>query len=147
MTADRNLDGDELAAAREGACPDCGSGPLLNGPRGGMSINRYCPNPACGSWFNFWGPLGELGVERIGVRAERVLLVVGERSIEADVVLRSANGRSMALSFDGAIDMTPRATAVGMVMLLQAVDGTWTEIVTGMPVEIRSLPSSGENGP
>jgi len=54
----------EVVLALEGACPDCGE-LLLNGPRGGLSINRYCSNAGCGSRFNFLGPRAELGIDRI----------------------------------------------------------------------------------
>ena len=48
----------ERAEAAQPECPDCGCGHLCAGPTGGMSINRQCNNPTCGSRFNDMGPLG-----------------------------------------------------------------------------------------
>ena len=42
-------------------CPDCGD-QLMEGPHGGLSINVYCINDACGSRFN---DMGVFGIERI----------------------------------------------------------------------------------
>lgn len=47
-------------------CPDCEVGPLVEGPSGGLSINRYCINKDCGSRFNDMGPFGW---ERISARS------------------------------------------------------------------------------
>lgn len=53
-TEDRErLTDDELALVYETShCPDCNVGELLEGPSGGLSINRYCTNTDCGSRFN-----------------------------------------------------------------------------------------------
>lgn len=39
-------------------CPDCDTENVVEGPSGGLSINRYCLNPECGSRFNDMGPFG-----------------------------------------------------------------------------------------
>lgn len=56
------LDPKELRLFELGTCPDCQTNRLLEGPHGGLSVNVYCGNPACGSRFNDMGPLG---VDRI----------------------------------------------------------------------------------
>jgi hypothetical protein len=61
-TKDREkLTEDEMQIIREkgeDTCPDCTTGPVVEGPSGGLSINRYCINPDCGSRFNDMGPFG-----------------------------------------------------------------------------------------
>lgn len=61
-TRDREkLTEDEMGviyAKGETHCPDCDVGPVIEGPSGGLSINRYCINPKCGSRFNDIGPFG-----------------------------------------------------------------------------------------
>lgn len=48
-----DLTQDELAyIAKNLSCPDCHFGGLTEGPSGGLSVNRYCVNPECGSRFN-----------------------------------------------------------------------------------------------
>jgi len=44
-------------------CPDC-HGDLMEGPRGGVSVNVKCSNPLCGHEFNV-PPKGMFSVERI----------------------------------------------------------------------------------
>jgi hypothetical protein len=44
-------------------CPDCGGEKFLKGPRGCLSINIKCANPACGSKFNICPPMRS--IERI----------------------------------------------------------------------------------
>jgi hypothetical protein len=50
------------------ACPDCTT-PLLEGPRGGMSVNYACS--ACGSKFNDMGPFG---IERLSDSSPNFML-------------------------------------------------------------------------
>lgn len=47
-------------------CPDCGKGELLDGPRGGCSINVLCSNDTCASKFNL-----SFGYETI-IAADRI---------------------------------------------------------------------------
>ena len=59
---DRDICSDEeREAVRKRVCPDC-TLPLTEGPHGGLSVNWWCHNTACGSGFNDMGPFG---VERI----------------------------------------------------------------------------------
>jgi len=63
-----SLTADEIAIVFSGRfgpmCPDCGFG-LVDGPRGGLSVNWHCQMLDCGSRFNFLGPHAELGIDRI----------------------------------------------------------------------------------
>jgi len=54
------VEGENFWADGFDACPDCGHGYFLLGPRGGMSRNIMCPK--CTARFNVIGPFG---VERI----------------------------------------------------------------------------------
>lgn len=47
----------EMELFRYWHCPDCGAD-LLQGPRGGMSVNYECARSRCGSRFNVIGPFG-----------------------------------------------------------------------------------------
>jgi len=135
-----HLTDDALRTARRGLCPDCTSLALLvDGPRGGLSINRHCT--ACGARFNFLGPYGELGVERIaGARPRRFLLaVIGElRFAEVAVTAAfGADGRAMLLmTVDRPVvfgELDP-VTATDIVPVLQLYNGKWIELVTGSSV-------------
>jgi len=65
-----------------------------------------------------------------------VLLTVGEQTIEAEVLFASGNGRSVMLEFDGAVSVGG-GLALAMLPVLLGDDGTWSEIVTGSPVDVR----------
>ncbi len=120
-------------------CPDCRGG-LVDGPRGGLSINRRCTG--CAKWFNFHGPNGELGVERLTAERDRVLIRLGERELEADVVVRSTDERGLALFFGVGqeLQITPNTVAVGMLTVYLCDDGIWREFLTS--TEITVLPLS-----
>ncbi len=134
-----NLDPDELRIARQGLCPDCRAA-LVDGPRGGLSINRRCTG--CEKWFNFLGPNGELGVERLTATRDRVLIRLGTKELEADVVLRSTNARGLALffGFGQELQIAPNTVAVGMLTVYLCADGIWRETLTN--TEIIVLPLS-----
>jgi len=67
---------------------------------------------------------------------DAVLLTVGEQTIEAEVLFASGNGRSVMLEFDGAVSVGG-GLALAMLPVLLGDDGTWSEIVTGSPVDVR----------
>ena len=58
------LTGREILALDKGICPDCDTPSLLEGPRGGMSVNVKCGR--CGAKFNVVpGLAGAFGKERL----------------------------------------------------------------------------------
>jgi len=69
-------------------------------------------------------------------KGDRVHLIIGRQALEAEVLVASENGRSLALGFDGAA--RGGGLALGMLPVLLADDGTWREIVTHSIVEIRA---------
>jgi hypothetical protein len=50
---DKQLELDEVHDLCLGICPDCGQGPILEGPSGGAATNLMCEN--CKQQFNFGG--------------------------------------------------------------------------------------------
>ena len=78
-------------------------------------------------------------------RGDVVRLTIGAWSVDAWVGLASANGRSLFVFFDGAAPVGDGSMVLlGTMALLQADDGTWTEITRNTPVLVapRETPSS-----
>jgi hypothetical protein len=68
-------------------------------------------------------------------RGDFVRLTVGTDVLDAMVTLASPCGGSLMLMFDGAARVGG-GLAVGMLPVLRAEDGSWSEIMFGTPVEI-----------
>jgi len=71
-------------------------------------------------------------------RGHFVTLTIGTWSCEAMVTLASENGRSLIVMFDGAAPVGG-GLALGMLALLQQDDGTFTDLMTGTPIEIARI--------
>jgi hypothetical protein len=56
----------EVDYIREGICPTCKTGRLLEGPHGGASINIACENSQCHSEFNVCDDMGIGIVDKLG---------------------------------------------------------------------------------
>ena len=74
-------------------------------------------------------------------KGDHVRLTIGDKSLEAIVVLASDNGRSLMLVFDGTVWLHG-AMIAGYLPVLQDADGPdWSEILTGQPVQIAAIES------
>jgi hypothetical protein len=72
-------------------------------------------------------------------RGDFVWLTCGERTVEAMVLLRSMNGRSLMLGFDAMLD-----GHLGMMPVLQGEDGVYRALVTQKVIEIKERPRADQ---
>ena len=72
-------------------------------------------------------------------KGDRVTVTIEGRTLKCVVTLASRNGRSLAVSVDEGVPLPfalDRSTGLQSLLLLQADDGTWSEIVGDRPVEV-----------
>lgn len=62
---------------------------------------------------------------------DRVVLTLGQRTVDATVLLASENGRSLMLGFEAIVE-----GCVGMMPVFDDGSGTFHNIMTGTPVQL-----------
>ncbi len=78
-------------------------------------------------------------------RGDKIIVTVAGRSVECVITLASANGRSLAASFDEGVPLPfalDRTTGLQSLLLFQDDDGTWHDIMGNRPVTIKPVAST-----